>query len=36
MDPTMRQALHAQFAGENTALAAWLGRDLSIWSDPGA
>ena len=36
MDPTLRQALHAQFAGENTALAAWLGRDLSIWSGRGS
>ena len=32
MDPGVRQLLQERFAGENEALARWLGRDLSIWS----
>ena len=36
LDSALRKALQEQFAGENAALAAWLSRDLSIWSESGA
>ena len=36
LDPALRRALQEQFAGENAALAAWLSRDLSVWSESGA
>jgi len=36
LDSALRRALREQFAGENAALAGWLSRDLSIWSESGA
>jgi sulfotransferase family protein len=33
MDPATKDRLHAMFAERNAALAAWLGRDLSIWDN---
>ena len=36
LDSALRRALQEQFAGENAALAAWLSRDLSVWSESGA
>jgi hypothetical protein len=32
MDPSLRAELQRQYAEDNAALAAWLGRDLSCWS----
>jgi hypothetical protein len=32
MDPLLRAELQRQFAEDNAALAAWLGRDLSHWN----
>jgi len=34
IDPQVRDRLVRHFAPHNVALAAWLGRDLSEWSDP--
>lgn len=33
MDADLRRELGDRFAGENSALGAWLGRDLSIWDE---
>lgn len=34
MDPELRRRLVDRFADENAELAAWLGRDLSVWEAP--
>lgn len=34
MDHRTRESLQEQFAADNHALAAWLGRDLSVWDSP--
>jgi hypothetical protein len=33
MDPRTKERLRAMFAEQNTSLASWLGRDLSVWEN---
>lgn len=33
MDPRTKERMRAMFSEHNAALAAWLGRDLSVWDD---
>ena len=35
MDPDIQESLDAYFQEDNAALANWLGRDLSVWSERG-